>query len=49
VVLNPHLGYSTREVFEKFYRENEEYILTLFDGCPQRTMNPETQTARKKA
>jgi phosphoglycerate dehydrogenase-like enzyme len=40
VVLTPHLGYCTREVYEQFYRESIENVLAFLDGRPIRVMNP---------
>jgi phosphoglycerate dehydrogenase-like enzyme len=40
VVLTPHLGYSTREVYAQFYRESIENVLAFLDGAPLRVMNP---------
>ena len=40
VVLTPHLGYCTREVFSQFYSESVENVLTFLDGKPTRMLNP---------
>jgi phosphoglycerate dehydrogenase-like enzyme len=44
VVLTPHLGYSTRAVFEQIYRESVENIVAFLEGRPIRVLNPEAQT-----
>mgnify|MGYP003694750959 CR=1 FL=1 len=36
VVLTPHLGYGTREVYAQFYRESIENVLAFLDGKPTR-------------
>lgn len=41
VVLTPHLGYVTREVFHFFYGESQENIQNFLDGSPTRMLNPE--------
>jgi phosphoglycerate dehydrogenase-like enzyme len=41
VVLSPHQGYATREVYGQFYRESIENVLAFLDGRPQRMLNPE--------
>jgi phosphoglycerate dehydrogenase-like enzyme len=38
-VLTPHLGYGTREVFERFYRDSIENVLAFLDGTPIRVLN----------
>lgn len=38
VVLTPHLGYCTREVYEQFYRESVENIVAFLDGRPIRIL-----------
>jgi phosphoglycerate dehydrogenase-like enzyme len=43
VVLTPHLGYGTREVYAQFYRESIENVLAFLDGKPARVLNPEAQ------
>lgn len=40
-VLTPHLGYSTRPVFEQFYGDCVENIAAWLDGRPLRMMNPD--------
>jgi D-3-phosphoglycerate dehydrogenase len=37
-VLTPHLGYSTRDVYEVFYRQQVENTLAFLDGKPIRTL-----------
>jgi phosphoglycerate dehydrogenase-like enzyme len=39
VVLSPHLGYCTEEVYTQFYRESIENVLAFLDGRPMRVMN----------
>lgn len=41
VVLSPHLGYCTEEVYTQFYRESIENVMAFLDGKPIRVMNPE--------
>jgi phosphoglycerate dehydrogenase-like enzyme len=41
VVLSPHLGYCTHEVYAQFYRESIENVLAYLDGKPMRALNPE--------
>jgi phosphoglycerate dehydrogenase-like enzyme len=41
VVLAPHLGYCTHEVYAQFYRESIENVLAYLDGKPMRALNPE--------
>jgi phosphoglycerate dehydrogenase-like enzyme len=41
VVLSPHLGYCTEEVYTQFYRESIENVLAFLDGRPIRMMNSE--------
>ena len=41
VVLLPHLGYVTEEVYRAFYGETLENIRAWMDGEPQRVLNPE--------
>jgi len=41
VVLTPHLGYCTHEVYSQFYRESIENALAFLDGRPTRALNPE--------
>jgi phosphoglycerate dehydrogenase-like enzyme len=43
VVLTPHLGYCTREVYAQFYRESIDNVLAFLDGKPTRMLNPEAQ------
>jgi phosphoglycerate dehydrogenase-like enzyme len=40
VVLTPHQGYATREVYAQFYRESIDNVLAYLDGRPQRMLNP---------
>lgn len=41
VVLTPHLGYCTHEVYAQFHRESIENALAFLDGKPMRVLNPE--------
>jgi phosphoglycerate dehydrogenase-like enzyme len=43
VVLTPHLGYCTHEVYAQFHRESVENALAFLDGKPTRVLNPEVQ------
>jgi phosphoglycerate dehydrogenase-like enzyme len=43
VVLTPHLGYCTHEVYTQFHRESIENVLAFLDGKPTRMLNPEVQ------
>lgn len=40
VVMTPHLGYCTREVYVQFFGEAIENILAFLDGKPIRVVNP---------
>ncbi|MEO8037254.1 MAG: D-2-hydroxyacid dehydrogenase family protein [Betaproteobacteria bacterium] len=40
VVMTPHLGYCSREVYTQFYRESIENVLAFLDGKPIRVVNP---------
>lgn len=40
VVLTPHLGYCTREVYGQFYGESIENVLAFLDEKPIRMLNP---------
>lgn len=44
VVLTPHLGYVTEEVYRIFYGETLENILSFLKGAPERVLNPEVLT-----
>jgi phosphoglycerate dehydrogenase-like enzyme len=46
VVLTPHLGYCTHEVYTQFYRESIENALAYLDGKPMRALNPEVARGR---
>ena len=46
VVLTPHLGYCTREVYEQFYGESIENVLAFLDGKPIRVVNPSSLEKR---
>jgi phosphoglycerate dehydrogenase-like enzyme len=41
VVLTPHIGYVTREVYAQFYGETLENVLAWLDGAPTRVLNPD--------
>ena len=41
VVLTPHLGYVTEEVFRGFYKDTVEAVTAFLDGTPIRLLNPE--------
>jgi len=41
VVLTPHLGYCTREVYGQFYGELIDNVLAFLDGKPMRVLNAE--------
>ena len=43
VVLAPHLGYCTHEVYAQFHRESVENTLAFLDGKPMRVLNPEVR------
>jgi phosphoglycerate dehydrogenase-like enzyme len=43
VVLAPHLGYCTHEVYAQFHRESVENALAFLDGTPMRVLNPEVR------
>jgi phosphoglycerate dehydrogenase-like enzyme len=47
VVLTPHLGYVTREVYQGFYRETLENILAYRRGEMRRVANPELWERRR--
>ncbi|GAC1326361.1 MAG: D-2-hydroxyacid dehydrogenase family protein [Mycobacteriales bacterium] len=40
VVLSPHLGYVTTEVYAEFYRETVRTVLAYLDGSPIRVLLP---------
>ena len=41
VVLTPHLGYVTEEVYRVFYGETLENILDFLKQTPKRVLNPD--------
>jgi phosphoglycerate dehydrogenase-like enzyme len=45
VVLTPHLGYCTAEIYQQFYRESIENLLAFLDGKPIRVINPQAAGA----
>lgn len=40
-VLTPHQGYATQEIYQQFYRESIENVISFLDGRPTRMLNPE--------
>ncbi len=46
VVLTPHQGFSTQQVFTGFYQDSVENILAFMDGKPLRVINPEALARR---
>ena len=40
-VLTPHQGYATQEIYQQFYRESIENVLSFLDGQPTRMLNPD--------
>lgn len=40
VVITPHLGYVTREVYDLFYGQTHENIAAYLAGKPERALNP---------
>ena len=40
-VLTPHQGYATQEIYQQFYRESIENVISFLDGQPTRMLNPE--------
>lgn len=40
VVLTPHIGYCTDEIYAQFYGESVENVLAFLDGRPMRVLNP---------
>ncbi len=49
VVVTPHLGYVTEEVYRIFYGETLENMLAYLRGQPQRVLNPEVLERRRAA
>jgi phosphoglycerate dehydrogenase-like enzyme len=41
VVLTPHMGYATRDTFERFYRATVEGVLAYVQGRPHNLLNPQ--------
>jgi phosphoglycerate dehydrogenase-like enzyme len=41
VVLSPHIGYVTEEVYAAYYGETLENIRAYLDGAPKRVLNPD--------
>jgi phosphoglycerate dehydrogenase-like enzyme len=41
VLLTPHIGYVTEEVYAEFYGTTLENVLAYLDGAPQRVLNPD--------
>jgi phosphoglycerate dehydrogenase-like enzyme len=49
VVVTPHLGYVTRESYDRFFREVVDSIAAHLDGTlPARTLNPEAPDRRRR-
>jgi phosphoglycerate dehydrogenase-like enzyme len=48
VVVTPHLGYVTHEVYRGFYGETLENILCYLAGEPKRVLNPEIWERRRR-
>jgi phosphoglycerate dehydrogenase-like enzyme len=46
VVLTPHIGYATRDTFQRFYTSTVQALLAYFDGHPHQLLNPETWPGR---
>jgi phosphoglycerate dehydrogenase-like enzyme len=46
VVLTPHLGYCTQEVYAQFYGESIENVIAFLDGRPIRVVNPRSLEGR---
>jgi 26S proteasome regulatory subunit N2 len=49
VVVTPHLGYVTHEVYCGFYGETLDNILSYLRGEPKRVLNPEIWERRRAA
>ncbi len=49
VVVTPHLGYVTHEVYRGFYGETLDNILSYLRGVPQRVLNPQVWEHRRRA
>jgi phosphoglycerate dehydrogenase-like enzyme len=49
VVVTPHLGYVTHEVYRGFYGETLDNILSYLRGEPKRVLNPEIWERRRRA
>jgi len=46
VVLTPHLGYCTQEVYAQFYGESIENVIAFLDSRPIRVVNPKSLEGR---
>jgi phosphoglycerate dehydrogenase-like enzyme len=49
VVLTPHLGYVTHEVYRGFYGQTLENIVAYLNGEPKRVLNPDVWDKRRRA
>jgi phosphoglycerate dehydrogenase-like enzyme len=49
VVLTPHLGYVTHEVYRGFYTQTLENVLAYLNDEPLRVLNPEVWEKRRRA
>jgi phosphoglycerate dehydrogenase-like enzyme len=49
VVLTPHLGYVTHEVYRGFYSQTLENIVAYLNGEAKRVLNPDVWDKRRRA
>lgn len=47
VILSPHMGYVTREVYEEFYGETARSLSSYLRGEPIRVLNPDATAAAR--
>jgi phosphoglycerate dehydrogenase-like enzyme len=47
VILSPHMGYVTREVYEEFYGETARSLSSYLRGEPIRVLNPDAAAAAR--